>query len=136
MKAIYQTVSRRSKKKNQPRTFDGNAITVRTLHKSEKALLIILSEIDGDDSETKEPDISEEEIDEVEELQGSGNLPPAVIRMLSKNPASQMLGWPKVSNHPGSVNIICWTTTASRMSVKIMDAKLIFRKGTSPLRCS
>ena len=95
MKAIYQTVSRRSKKKNQPRTFDGNGITVRTLHKSEKALLIILSEIDGDDSETKEPDISEEEIDEVEELQGSGNLPPADIRMLSKNLASQRLGWPK-----------------------------------------
>ena len=30
-------------------------------------------------------------------------------------------GWPKMSNHPGCVNVIWWTTTASRMFVKVMD---------------
>ena len=37
-------------------------------------------------------------------------------------------GWPKMSNHPGCVNVIWWTTTASRMFVKVMDAGLILLK--------
>ena len=41
---------------------------VRTVHKAEKSLLISSSEIDGNDSETNEPGISDEEVDEDEEL--------------------------------------------------------------------
>lgn len=37
-------------------------------------------------------------------------------------------GWPKMSNHPGCVNVIWWTTTVSRMFVKVMDAGLILLK--------
>ena len=68
------------------RTFDENGVTVRTLHKAEKALLIISSEINGDDFETNEPDILEEEVDEDEELQESSNLPSSDTKRLSEIP--------------------------------------------------
>ena len=75
---------------------------MRNLHKAEKALLIISSEINGDDSETNEPDISDEEVDEDEELQESNNLPPADISILSKIPASPMQGF---AEHQETVNL-------------------------------
>ena len=70
---------------------------MRTLHIAEKALLIISSEINGDDFETNEPDILEEEVDEDEELQESGNLPSSDIKMLSEI----LWDWPKMFNYPG-----------------------------------
>ncbi|KDR81053.1 hypothetical protein GALMADRAFT_91766 [Galerina marginata CBS 339.88] len=83
MKGIYQTVPRTSKKKNQTAS-----LPISDGHSTRMALC----EINGDDSETNEPEFSEEEVDEDEELQESDDLPPADTRILSEIPASQMQG--------------------------------------------
>ena len=89
------------------RTFHEDGFTVRTLHKAEKALLIISSEINGDDSETNEPDNLDEEDDEDEELQESNNLPPADTRILSEIPTSPMQGFAEDSVEPSRLRKRC-----------------------------
>ena len=93
MKSIHRTVPRNLKKKSNRivthfgRTFDKNDFTVRTVHEAEKALLIIRGEIDGDDSETNEPGILNEEVDEDEK-------PPAEPENCPKPQLHKCEGWP------------------------------------------